>query len=143
MAKSKASMMRRIRQQQAAVTIPPVKNKRRRAACKKTLAKFCKTYFPATFYMPMEEMHGEIMADMERLILHGGRLALAAPRKSGKTMICLVAILWALLYGHRRSVIYACESVELAKDRVEILKAWLARNDRLHDDFWSGIIRRQ
>ena len=47
--------------------------------------------------------HLKVIAKIEQAVLDGGLFAMAMPR-SGKTSLCEIACLWALLYGHREFV---------------------------------------
>lgn len=117
----------RKRQSGLDIEIPPVKDPERRERCSGSLLLFAETYCKPLLYLAPADMHKEIAADFQRVALYGGRAARAAPRGGGKTIWCLIAILWAVLYGHRKFFIYACENHSLSDDRLVILKAWLER----------------
>ena len=61
-------------------------------------------YFPATFNLAWSDDHLKVIARIERGVLQGGLFALAMPRGGGKTSLCIVAALWAVLVGHREFV---------------------------------------
>jgi len=100
---------------------------------------FAETYCKLLLYLTPADMHKEIAEDFQRIALYGGRAARAAPRGGGKTIWCLIAILWATVYGHRKFFIYACENHSLSDDRLAILKAWfergIMRDTTFNDDF--------
>lgn len=107
------------------ISIPAAADPERRAQCSRSLVLFAITYFRPLLYLALADMHREIASDFEHRALYGGRTAVAAPRGSGKSIWCLIGIVWAILYGHRRYVIYACENHSLADERLAIIKAWL------------------
>lgn len=65
---------------------------------------FCETYFPAAFNLPWSDDHLRILETMSDCVRGGGQFALAMPRASGKTQLCIRAALWSLMYGYRRFV---------------------------------------
>lgn len=119
----------------SAVTIPPVTDPARRDACRLDLARFVRTYLTGLVYLPPSTLEAEVLADFQARLLHGGRTSLAAPRGGGKTTYCLAAIIWAILYGHRRFCVYLCASTALAMPRLDMIKEQLANNDLLLADF--------
>lgn len=116
--------------------IPPVKNKRRRAAGSKSLHYFLKTYFPETTGLtPFSADHKRIIKRIENVLRYGGRFANAVYRGFSKTTISENAALWALLYGVRKFVPIFGGSVPLAKVSVESIKTELSTNEFLFEDF--------
>ena len=85
--------------------IPHPAEPARREACRLDLALFLRTYLPAVFYRPFDADALALIADIKAAMLDGGRKAIARPRGSGKSAICLGAALWAALYGHRRYLV--------------------------------------
>lgn len=85
--------------------IPPPADPARRESCRYDLAAFLRTYLPEVFYRPFDADALALIADIEDAMLHGGRKAIARPRGSGKSAICLGASLWAALYAHRRYLV--------------------------------------
>ena len=77
-------------------------NKRRRAKCRSSLVSFLRTYFPAAFPLPFSPDHLRVIGSLEHIFQHGGLKAIACPRGFGKTSITARAVLWSLLYGHRK-----------------------------------------
>ena len=63
------------------------------------------------------------------------RKATAAPRGCGKSRWCIVNIIHAIVYGRRKFVVYICEKKDLAKDRLQIIKAVFEKNNLLMEDF--------
>ena len=68
-------------------------------------------------------------------MLDGGLFAMAMPRGSGKTSLCEVACLWALLYGHREFVALIGSDEEHAAGMLESIKAELENSEILGADF--------
>lgn len=95
--------------------LPPIKDPARRAACKKSLALTAKTYFSATFCDPWASYHLELIAHFEQIIQHGGQRVVAIERGGGKTVLCLVACLWALINGYRKYAIFVGDTATLGK----------------------------
>ena len=117
------------------VVIPPIRNPRRRAACRLDLARFCLTYFPEIFTLPFSPDHHAIVRRLQSVVLHGRKATLVAPRGSGKTSITIATIIWAILYGHRRFCCIICDTFDHAVIRFSSIRTILETNDRLHDDF--------
>lgn len=65
----------------------------------------------------------------------GGRFACAMPRGNGKTAICEVACIWAPITGRRRFIMLFAASQTTASERLETIKAHLAENELLLEDF--------
>ena len=117
------------------VQIPEVVNRRRRASCRLSLTKFCKTYFQHLYYLPAAPFQISRVEKIERFVLYGGQGADAEPRGTGKTTDALVSGLWGVLYGHKKHFFViranASESQELIRDA----KHELETNDMLLEDF--------
>lgn len=115
--------------------LPPVENPARRAAAAKSLAVFCKEYFPEIFTLPWSQDHMKVIAKIETCVLTGGLFAVAMPRGSGKTSLCKAACLWAILYGYREFVTLIGSSEAHATKMLQDLKLQLETNPRLKQDF--------
>lgn len=115
--------------------IPAVGKPRRRAACRKSLLRFCRTYLKATFPLPFSDDHLKVIAKAEAAVLEGGLFALAMPRGSGKTTIAESAVLWSLVYGHRSFVVLIGADEAAAQRSLESVKVELETNELLHADF--------
>jgi len=110
-------------------------NWRRRNKAGKNSLEFSKTYLKEKFYLPFAELHEKIFTSFDHCLKFGGNQALAAPRKTGKTTLAMAGILRSILYRERQMVIYVCENLELAKDRLNIMKQILATCSELREDF--------
>lgn len=106
-----------------------------RNRCEYDFRLFCESYFPNAFNLAWSEDHIKVIAAIERAVLKSGLLALAMPRGSGKTALCVRAALWALLYGHRRFVCLIASTEGLAEKLMEPIKVELQYNERLAADF--------
>lgn len=116
--------------------IPAIVNRDRRNACKNDLARFLTEYFPfSTGLSPFSDDHVRVIGRIQDCILRGGRFCNAVYRGFAKSTISENALLWAILYGHRRyGAIFAAEA-GLADKAITSIKMELAENDLLADDF--------
>ena len=85
--------------------IPPVANRKRRAATEKNFRLFCETYLGQTFKLAWSPDHLRVIAKIEAAVLRGELFAFAMPRATGKSSIVEAAALWAVLFGHRDFVV--------------------------------------
>ncbi len=115
--------------------LPDVVDPERKESCRRNFRLFCETYFPQTFDLAWSPDHLKVIAKIERAVLEGGLFAMAMPRGSGKTSLCEIACLWALLYGHREFVALIGSDEEHAGQMLDSIKAELENNDLLLDDF--------
>ena len=115
--------------------LPPVADPSRRARAAKDFRYFCETYFGQTFHLRWSDDHLKVIAKIEQAVLDGGLFAMAMPRGSGKTSLCEVACLWALLYGHREFVALIGSDEEHAAGMLESIKAELENSEILGADF--------
>lgn len=107
----------------------------RRDACRLDLRLFLLTYHGATCTWPFSPAHLSLIDDLQHIILNGGRKAVAMPRGSGKTSICVGAVEWALLYGHRRFPVVPAATQDAAENIVAAIFADLESNEILAADF--------
>ena len=84
--------------------LPAVEDSERKARAERDFRFFCEQYVPQTFHLPWSDDHLKVIAKIEQAVLEGGLFAMAMPRGSGKTSLCEIACLWALVYGHREFV---------------------------------------
>ncbi|MBX3384598.1 MAG: phage terminase large subunit family protein [Phycisphaeraceae bacterium] len=115
--------------------LPPVVDPARRARAAKDFRYFCETYFGQTFHLKWSDDHLKVIGKIEQAVLEGGLFAMAMPRGSGKTSLCEVACLWALLYGHREFVALIGSDEEHAAGMLESIKAELENSEILGADF--------
>jgi hypothetical protein len=115
--------------------LPSVLNPSRKDSCKLSLQLFLSTYFPQSFLLEFGDDHRKVISKLESAILEGGLFALAMPRGSGKTTICVRAVLWSILYGHRKFAMLIGASADAAKELLAELKVELETNQILTEDF--------
>jgi hypothetical protein len=115
--------------------LPAVANQERRDASARSMMIFFVSYFPQSFLLDFGDDHRKVIARLETAILEGGLFALAMPRGSGKTTICVRALLWAILYGHRKFAMLVGASADAAKELLAELKVELETNLILTQDF--------
>lgn len=99
-----------------------------RDSLKFDLEKFCLTCFPKKFYRAFSEDHIDVIKKAERAVLESGLYAVAMPRGGGKTRICDAAAIWALLFGHRRFVVFFGADEDAAERRLKGIKRELDNN---------------
>ncbi len=115
--------------------LPEIIEPNRKEACRRNFRLFCETYFPQTFHLAWSPDHLKVIARIEQAVLEGGLFAMAMPRGSGKTSLCEIACLWALLYGHREFVALIGSDEEHASQMLESIKAELENSEALLEDF--------
>lgn len=107
----------------------------RRAACRMDLARFLTTYHAVMCAWPFSPDHLRLIADLQRILLHGGRKVVAFPRGAGKTSICVGASEWALLYAHRRFGVVPAATQEAAANIIASVVQDFETNELLLADF--------
>ena len=100
---------------------------------------FCEVYFPETFHLAWSDDHLKVIRKIEKAVLEGGLFAMAMPRGSGKTSLCEIACLWAILYGHRGFVCLIGSDEKSALEMLESIKMELDSNDLLLEDFPEAV----
>ena len=115
--------------------LPRVRSGRRKTSCKTSFRKCCDTYFKEVFNIPWSDDHLKVIDKIERAVLAGGLFALAMPRGSGKTTLCEISALWAILYGHRKFICMIGASADAAAQMVDSIKAEIEVNELLAADF--------
>ncbi|MBX3497761.1 MAG: phage terminase large subunit family protein [Parvibaculum sp.] len=115
--------------------LPPVADPARRERAARDFRFFCEAYFLQTFHLKWSDDHLKVIAKIEQAVLEGGLFAMAMPRGSGKTSLCEVACLWAMLYGHRDFVALIGSDEEHAAGMLESIKAELENSEQLAGDF--------
>lgn len=116
--------------------IPAVVNPERKERCRNDLCAFLETYFPlSTGLSPFSDDHKRVIGRIQDCIIRGGRFTNAVYRGFAKSTISENALLWAVLYGHRKfGAIFAAES-GLADKAITSIKVELSDNDLLYEDF--------
>lgn len=111
------------------LALPEPEDFARREACRFDFQLFCETYLPDFFDLDWSPAHLRVFEKAEQAVLKGGLFALAMPRGSGKTTIAIAAVLWAIVYGHRQSVVLFGATKEAAVELMTIIKAILEGED--------------
>jgi len=119
--------------------LPRVVNRHRRNRCKADLADFLRTYFPATFILPFSADQLSVIAKTQQVIAKGGLHAVGMPRGSGKTAIAEGAVLYAILYGFRRFVMFIGATSSAATESLDSIKRELEDNELLLADFPEAV----
>jgi hypothetical protein len=115
--------------------IPAVVNRKRRTRGGKSFLVFCKTYHADRFSLPWSEDHERVGAKVEAAIRDGGTLAMAMPRGTGKTAMCITAVEFALMYGLHLGVALIGATEMHAQQMLESIQTDLETNDLLLADF--------
>ncbi len=115
--------------------LPPVQDPERKAQAESDFRFFCEQYFPQTFALAWSDDHLKVIAKIEQAVLEGGLFAMAMPRGSGKTTLCEIACLWAILIGAREFVCLIGADEEHAANMLDSIKAELENNELLLADF--------
>jgi hypothetical protein len=107
----------------------------RRAKADEDFKFFCETYFPHLFSLSWSGDHLRVIAKIERVVKHFDTLAIAMPRGSGKTTLCLAAVIWAILSGRHKFVYLLASTDSAAMSLLENLKNQLSSNEYLLADY--------
>jgi hypothetical protein len=115
--------------------IPEPKWSEEREACRFDLALFCKTFLPGWFSKDFCDQQLEAIGEIQQIVLHGGQHAMALPRHRGKTTITKAACLWAVLYGHRKYVVWLAAQDEMADPAIDGFWMMLRTNQKMIEAF--------
>jgi hypothetical protein len=106
-----------------------------REDCKYDFKKFCEEYMSESFYEEWSDDHLIVIKKIEKVILSGGKFAVAMPRGQGKTTLCRAAMVWAICYGHKKYLYFIGANDEMARDSLRSVKLTFETNDTLLRDF--------
>ncbi len=115
--------------------IPAVADPKRRKRCLESLEAFGRTYFAERFNLKLSKIHKGYIADLERIVKHGGRLAVAMPRGSGKSSWAEVAVVWAIFRGNHRYVLLLSATQGMARKQLATIRKLLLERPLLTADF--------
>jgi hypothetical protein len=119
--------------------MPSPQNMARRARADRDFKFFCETYFPHLFTLTWSQDHLRVIAKIERVVRYHETLAVAMPRGSGKTTLCLTAVQWAILSGQHQFVFLIGSDEETALSMLANIKSHLMSNDLLLADYPEAI----
>lgn len=119
--------------------IPPVRDHARRARGDRDFRFFCENYFPHLFDLAWSNDHLRVIAKIQRVVLAHETLAIAMPRGSGKTTLCQVAVIWAVLSGRHKFVMLIAATEEDASAMIGNIKSHLSSNELLLGDYPEAI----
>ena len=119
--------------------MPSPKDMGRRARADQDFKFFCETYFPHLFTLAWSQDHLRVINKIERVVRHRETLAVAMPRGSGKTTLCLVAVLWSVLSGQHEFVFLIASAQEAALSMLANIKSHLVGNEMLLADYPEAI----
>lgn len=115
--------------------LPSRRDPRRRNFADDDFRFFCESYFPHLFDLAWSEDHLRVIGKIERVIRDFETLAVAMPRGSGKTTLCLVAVIWAIVSGRHKFVMLIPNTQERAEELVQNIKSHLLANKGLLADY--------
>jgi len=113
----------------------PPKDPARRLKAQFNFQFFCETYFSETFNLEWSIDHLRVIEKIEQAVLWGGLFAMAMPRGSGKTSLCEIACLWAMLNGHHNFVCLIGASEAHAGEMLLSIQTEIESNELLDEDF--------
>jgi hypothetical protein len=119
--------------------LPKVGDISRRSLADRDFKFFCETYFPHLFTLAWSQDHLRVINKIERVTRYHETLAVAMPRGSGKTTLCLVAVLWAILSGQHEFVFLIASAQDAALSMLSNIKSHLVGNDLLMSDYPEAI----
>lgn len=115
--------------------IPAIGNPNRRKKSKRSFRAFCEAYFPGTFTLKWSPDHLKVIRQMEDCVLHGGLFAVAMPRGFGKTSLCEILCVWAIVNGYKDFVALIAADLSAAREMMESIKTEFENNELLLMDF--------
>lgn len=126
------------------IAVSTARNVDKRGRCERDLGLFLLNYFAHRYYDP-NAVHLEIVRSLQDAILSTSltpiKQAIAAPRSIGKTTIIEGAIIWAMLYGHKKFIAFISSSGPKAEKRILSVKNEFLSNDVIAEDFPDVILR--
>ena len=119
--------------------MPAPRDLARRARADTDFRFFCEAYFPHLFTLAWSDDHLRVIAKIERVVRGHETLAVAMPRGSGKTSMCLTAVQWAILSGQHPFVYLIAATNEAALALLANIKSHLAGNELLLADYPEAV----
>lgn len=107
----------------------------RRASCKYDLLRFGIIYCGCLLKHQADERMQDFIFAMQSTVINGGRLHIRMPRGAGKTAWVKIAIIWAIVYGHREYVVVFAARGDLAKSIIDDVWSVAEKSEELYEDF--------
>ncbi len=131
---------RKQRSAAAEVTIDPIADPSRRAACLADPVLFLRTYGlddsgNSCFYNPFAAHHLAMIEAIDERSQNGGDKAVAAPRGDGKSTTALWMAIYIILAGRVRSLVIIAATRKHAQKLFKQMKKAMSRNELLMADF--------
>ncbi|MFA5706525.1 MAG: terminase gpA endonuclease subunit [Candidatus Neomarinimicrobiota bacterium] len=114
---------------------PPVANPERRSAAEASFRVFCETYHREIFYLDWSKDLLRVLEKVERVVRNHDKIAIAMPRGSGKTQLCLSAAEWGMLTGLHRFVMLIFAVAKDSENAIDWFKLQWSENILLYEDF--------
>jgi len=115
--------------------MPKVRRPAERKKCEASLQYFATRCFADKFKKSFSPDHLRAIQKMEDSIVNGALFALSMPRGSGKTTLIVVAVIWAIVCGHRGYIALIGPTANHARKMLRTIKVELEHNDMLLDLF--------
>ena len=115
-------------------------NTERREACRYDLKLFLEIYMPEAFYLEWSPDHLRALAKIQTSVLDKGLFALAMSRGSGKSTMCLGALLWVIMYAHKRYPVLIGATSPAAEKMLLGVVVFMTTNRYLLEDFPEACI---
>ena len=116
--------------------VPPVRHRRVRESCRLDLERFGWFYCRSLLdHRASATIRSRLVAKMQDAVLNGGQLAVEFTRGAGKTTWTVIALAWAILYGHRRFPVCISASAQMAKNVRKAIFNLLCESDGILADF--------
>ena len=112
----------------------------RRTELEKDLGKWLKYYMEEAFPDPWGIEHAECLTNLQRIIEHGGSMALAMPRASGKSTIGKGAVVYAALSGKCKYIVPIGATDTLASEYLDFAKGAVSGDfHKLEEDYSDAL----
>ncbi len=113
-----------------------VENYARRESCRDDLVRFGLVYCSHLLkHEPSELMTKSLIRPLENVIRYGGQQVCLFPRGTGKTTWFKIAIVWALVYGHKRFIMTVAATSQHAKNILNQVADVFTMSDAMLEDF--------
>lgn len=119
--------------------IPTPRNLARRQRARTDFRFFCEAYFPSLFSLAWSKDHLRVISKIERTVIDSETFAVAMPRGAGKTTLCMIAVIWAILEGYHPFVFLIASTAEYATGMLDNIKSILSINEELLADYPEAI----